>query len=164
MKQLPFKKGMPVVWLTSQYHDIRLQSGEVTVVTTRDGATVVHVRAPDRWGGYWKRSFSPVAGMFQANPYPIWELQPLNGHNEKNLVKRAEKATKLYRQYEEIHKQTSLDVEKEARDWQYAEINRRMAKVPHGGKFLSNVVARMGFKKPKNGVKVKIHGRISTVR
>jgi len=102
--------------------------------------------------------------MFQENPYPIWKLMPLKGTTIKRLQKRAERATKLYRQYEEIHKQVSLDSEKEARDWQYAEINRRMANVPHGGSFLKNVVARLGFKRPANGIKVKVNGQVSVVK
>ena len=155
-KALPYKKGMQVAYLTEAFHGVRLQEGEVTVVTTRNGATVVHVRTPDSWGGHYKRSFSPVAGTWQENPYPIWKLMPLNGQKIKQLKKRAERATKLYHEYEETHRRISLDVEKEARDWQYAEIRRRMESVPHGGKFLSNVVARLGFKRPKEGVKVRV--------
>lgn len=163
-KSLPFKKGMPVVWLSSQYNDIRLQFGEVSVVTTHNGQTVVHVRAPDNWGGYWKRSFSPVTGMFQENPYPIWQLQPLDGHNAKKLTRRAEKATKLFRAYEERYKEITVDVETEARNWKYEEITRRTADLPNGPTFLKNVVARLGFKRPKDGVRVKVNGKTTVVK
>ena len=165
-KSLPFKKGLPVIWLTEDYGRISLMEGEVTVVTTKDGETVVYVRAPDQWGGYWKRSFSPVAGMFQADPYPIWKLMPLNGQNVKKLKKRAEKATKLFREYEESYRKISTEVEQEARSWQSTEIARRVSALPNGPKFLKNVVARLGFKRPKDGVKVRTKkgGEVPTVK
>ncbi len=165
-KPLPFKKGMEVIWLTDDYGRIRLQAGEVTVVTTRDNETVVHVRAPDRWGGYWKRSFSPVAGMFQENPYPIWKLQPLNGHNVKNMTKRAEHATKLFEINRKAYTDIQRQVEYEANTWKYAEIERRAALLPNGQSFLQNVIARLGFKRPANGVKVRTQkgGEVTTVK
>lgn len=164
MKKLPFKKGDKVVYVTEDYGKIHIQEGEVTVVATRDGSQVVHVRTPDQWGGYWKRSFSPIAGMFQENPYPIWKLRVMNGDNIKNLKKRAEKATALFRKYQEAYQAIQNQVEAEANKWKYEEIARRAAVLPNGAPFLRNVVARLGFKKPKNGVKVKVNGVISTVK
>jgi len=155
---------MPVIWLHEDYGRLSLREAEVTVVTTKDGETIVHARAPDRFGGFTKRSFSPVAGMFQENPYPIWKLMPLNGRNPKNLKKRAEKATNLFRAYEDCYRQISAEVEQEANSWRYAETARRAAELPNGPKFLKNVVARLGFKRPSNGVKVKVNGKISLVK
>jgi len=162
-KPLPFKKGMRVVYLSNEYGRIAISEAEVSMVTTKDGQTVVYTRTPDRWGGYYKRSFSPVAGMFQENPYPLWKLIPLNGKNMKNLTKRAEKATKLFREYEERYREITVQVESEAKKWQYEEIARRTEGLPNGPSMLKNVIARLGFKRP-NLVKVRINGEITTTR
>lgn len=162
-KPLPFKKGMKVVLLTRNYGSISLQEGVVSMVTTRDGETVVHTRTPDRWGGYYKHSFSPVAGMFQENPYPIWKLQPLDGKTIKNLEKRAKQANKLHQQHEDRYREISIQVESDAREWKYKELERRTKDLPNGGPFLQNVIARMGFKRPKV-IKVKVNGQITTTR
>jgi hypothetical protein len=162
MKKLPFKKGMAVVWLTRYHGQIRVTEGEVTVVTTKDGAPVVHVRHPDNWGGYWKRSFSPVAGMFQENPYPIWQLIPLDGKSIKNLTKRAEHASKLFSEYQQKCEQIRRECEHEARRWQEEQYQERIKDLENGTQYLNNVVARLGFKKPKE-VKVKVNGKISSV-
>jgi hypothetical protein len=161
MKKLPFKKGMPVVWLTTYHGQIRVTEGEVTVVTTKDGVPVVHARTPDHWGGYWKRSFSPIAGKFQENPYPIWQLMELNGKNIKNLTKRAEKASKLFSQYQQKCEEIRRQCEYEARQWQEEQYQERTKDLEHGPQYLRNVISRLGFKRSKI-VKVKVNGDIRT--
>lgn len=161
-KKLTFKKGMPVVWF-SNYRRILLTKAEVTMVTTKDGQPIVYARSPDSWGGYNRRSFSPVAGMFQENPYPIWKLIPLEGRDFENMQKRAEKATKLFRGYEEAYTRISYEVEQEARQWQRDETARRTAQLSHGPSYMQRVISRLGFKKPRNGVKVKVNGKITRV-
>ena len=163
-KALPFKKGMKVVWLYDYYGWMSLQEAEVSVVTTRDGEPVVYARYKNRWGDYNGRSFSPVAGMFQENPYPIWKLIPLDGKNMKRLYKRVERANKLFREYEQRYREITEEVDSETRDWKYAEINRRTEALENGPKFLQNVISRLGFKRPVNGVKVKVNGVISKVK
>ena len=162
-KPLPFKKGMRVICLTNAYNRISINEAVVSMVTTKDGWPIVYTREPDRWGGYYKRAYSPIAGMFQENPYPIWKLQPLNGKNTKNLEKRIRRANKLHQQQQDRYREIAVDVEREARQWQNDELNRRTKELPHGGPFLQNVIARMGFKRPKE-IKVKIHGEITTTR
>ena len=154
-KPLPFKKGMKVICLTNCYDKISIQEAIVSMVTTKDGQPIVYTRTPDHWGGYFKHSFSTVAGTFQTDPNPIWKLMPQNGKNMKNLEKRAKRANKLYQQYQDRHRAISVDVERDARQWQNDELDRRTKDLPNGGPFLRNVVARMGFKKPKDGVKVR---------
>ena len=165
-KPLPFKIGIPVVWLQDYYGRIIVQEAVVSKVNTKDGETVVYARYQDRWGNYHSRSFSPIAGMFQEKPWPIWKLIPLNGQNIKALNKRAERANKLFQEYEQRYKEITVDVEQEARQWQRDEIDRRTHELANGPKFLQNVIARMGFKRPKNGVKVRIHkdGEVTIVK
>ncbi|KKN40486.1 hypothetical protein LCGC14_0732750 [marine sediment metagenome] len=163
-KPLPFKKGMKVVWLAQLYNRVQVTEGEVTVVTTRDGEPVIYCRHIDQWGNTWKRSFSPVAGMFQENPYPVWQLQPLNGQNFKALKKRAEKCTKRSQAYHEAYQEMQGEVHCEASTWEHQEVSRRAQLIPDGPKFAANVVARLGFKRPPNGVKVKVNGAISLVK
>ena len=162
-KPLPFKKDMRVTYLSNVYGRIAIQEAVVSMVTTKDGEPVVYTRSPDSWGGYYKRSFSPVAGMFQENPYPIWQLRPLNGDNMKNLKKRAEKATNLHGQYKSKYEDIQRQVHYEAQTWEHQEIERRAKLLEHGQSFINRVIARMGFKRPKE-IKVKVNGEISKVR
>ena len=161
-KPLPFKKGMKIIWL-SHSNGINLTEGEVTVVTSKDGAPLIHVRHIDRWGNVWKRSFSPVAGMFQENPFPIWQLRPLNGDDIKKLQKRAEKANRLRNTYENAYQAMQREVHGEAQQWERQEIEKRRKAIPHGDDYITRVKARMGFKRPEI-VKVKVNGEISGVR
>ncbi len=161
-KPLPFKKGMKNVWLSHGY-GIHLTEGEVTVVTTRTGAPLIHARHIDRHGNTWKRSFSPVAGMFQENPFPIWQVRPLNGDNMRKLQKRAEKASKLRNDYETAYQDMQRQVHGEAQQWERQEIGERMKAIPHGDGYITRVKARLGFKRPAV-IKVRINGEISTIR
>ena len=161
-KPLPFKKGMKIIWL-SHNSGIHLTEGEVTVVTTKDGVPLIHCRHIDSWGNVWKRSFSPVAGMFQENPFPIWQLRPLNEDNAKKLQKRAEKATKLYMDYRNAYQELQREVHNEAMDWERGEFEKRRVTLSHGEGYLNRVKARLGFKRPEI-IKVKVNGEISEVR
>lgn len=161
-KELPFKKGMKVAYLTSYGGRIHVNEAVVTLVTNRDGAPVVHVRSPDSWQGFYKRSFSTVCGQFQENPYPIWQLIPLEGKDIANLKKRAEKASRLYQEYERKCEAIRSKVDAEAKQWAYDECRRRIADVPNGPDFRMNVIARLGFKRPKS-IKVKSNGGTRTV-
>jgi len=163
-KPLPFKKGMKVVYLSRHYDRVSLTEAEVTVVTSKDGAPVIHCRSIDQWGNEWKRKFSTVAGMFQEDPYPIWQLQPLNGQNMKVLRKRAEKCSKRHQAYREAYTAMQREVECESRTWEREEVSRRGRLLPDGPQFLANVIARLGFKRPPNGTKVKVNGNISLVK
>lgn len=163
-KPLPFKKGMRVVWLDYSYGRISLQEAVVSLATIRAGEPVVYARYQDRWGNYHGRAFSPVAGMFQENPYPIWKLIPLDGKDIKALEKRANRANTLFREYEQRYKEITSEVEEEARKWKYDEINRRAAALEHDPKFMGNVISRLGFKKPPDGVRVKVNGEITKVK
>jgi len=158
-KPLPFKKGMKVVWLSRHYDKVSLTEAEVTVVTSKDGEPVIHCRHIDSWGNEWKRKFSTVAGMFQEDPYPVWQLQPLNGQSMKALHRKAEKASKRHQAYRDAYNVMQREVESESRAWEREEVCRRGNLIPNGPKFLANVISRMGFKKPKNGVRVKIKDR-----
>lgn len=162
-KPLPFKKGMKVIWMSARNYGIYLTEGEVTVVTTRNGAPLIHTRHIDRHGNVWKRSFSPIAGMFQENPFPIYQLRPLNGDNMRNLQKRAEKASKLRNEYEEAYQSMQREVHGEAQQWERQEIGKRMEAIPHGDAFITRVKARLGFKRPEV-IKVRVNGEISKVR
>lgn len=148
-KPLPFKKGMKVIWLNRHDGRISLTEGEVTVVTTKNGEPIIHCRHIDRFGNEWKCKFSPACGHFQQDPHPIWQLQPLNGRSVKALRKRAEKCTKRNRVYQEAYDAMRRDVEEESRTWQRDEVSRRGDLISDGPKFVENVIARMGFKKPK---------------
>lgn len=161
-KPLPFKKGMKIIWLSHGY-GIHLTEGEVTVVTTKDGAPLIHARHIDSHGNVWKRSFSPVAGIFQENPYPIWQLRPLNGDDIGKLQKRAEKANKLRNAHEAAYQEIQRQVHNEAQAWERQEIEKRRKVIPHGDGYTRRVIARMGFKRPKV-IKVRIHGEITTTR
>ena len=163
MKKLPFKKGMSVVWLTRYHGQIRVTEGVVTMVTTREGHPVVHAKHVGREGYEFKRSFSPVAGMFQENPYPIWQLIPIGGKSIKNLSKRAEHASKLFSEYQQKCEEIRRQCEYEARRWQEEQYRERIKDLENGSRYIDNVVARLGFKKPKT-VKVNVNGNISTVQ
>jgi len=162
-KPLPFKKGMKVIWMSTRNYGIYLTEGEVTVVTTRNGAPLIHTRHIDRHGNVWKRSFSPIAGMFQENPFPIWQLRPLNGDNIKNLQKRAEKASRLRNDYETAYQNLQREVHGEAQQWEREEIEKRRTSIPHGDAYIARVRARMGFKRPEL-IKVRVNGEITTTR
>lgn len=161
-KPLPFKKGMKIVWMSHGY-GIHLTEGEVTVVTTRNGAPLIHARHIDLHGNVWKRSFSPVAGMFQENPYPIWQLRPLNGDDIKKLEKRAEKANKLRKAHQAAYEDMQRQAHREAQTWEYQEVEKRGKLIPNGDGFTRRVIARMGFKRPKE-IKVRINGQLTTTR
>lgn len=148
-KPLPFKKGMKVVYLNRLYDRVSLTEAEITVVTTRDSEPVVHCRSIDQWGNEWKRSFSPACGQFQENPYPIWQLQPLNDQSMKALHKRAKKCSNLHQTYRNAYTVMQREVESESRAWEREEVSRRGNLIPHGPKFLANVISRLGFKAPK---------------
>jgi len=148
-KPLPYKKGMKVVWLNHHGDRISLTEAEVTVVTTRDGEPVIYCRHIDRHGNEWKRKFSTACGHFQQDPYPVWQLLPLNGQSMKALQKRAEKCTKRYQAYRDAYAVMQREVDSEARAWERGEVSRRGDLIPDGPGFLANVIARMGFKKPK---------------
>jgi len=161
-KPLPFKKDMRVAYLSNVYGRIAIQEAVVSMVTTKDGEPVVYTRSPDTWGGYYKRSFSPVAGMFQENPYPIWQLRPLNGDNMRKLQKRAEKASNLRSVYETAFQDMQRQVHGEAMEWERGEIEKRRAAIPNGDGFIARVIARMGFKRPAV-IKVRINGEVSKI-
>ncbi|KKK91973.1 hypothetical protein LCGC14_2707570, partial [marine sediment metagenome] len=78
---------------------------------------------------------SPIAGIFQENPFPIWQLRPLNGDNMRNLQKRAEKASKLRNEYEEAYQAMQREVHGEAQQWERQEIQKRMEAIHHGDAF-----------------------------
>ncbi len=162
-KPLPFKKGMKVIWMSPRNYGIHLTEGEVTVVTTKEGAPLIHVRHIDKWGNVWKRSFSTIAGMFQENPFPIYQLRPVNGDNMKKLQKRAEKASNLRNAHKEAYEAMQLEVHGEAQRWESEEVGRRKEAIPHGDDYINRVKARLGFKRPEI-VKVKVNGEISKVR
>lgn len=165
-KPLPFKKGMEVVWISyGSGYGISLTEGEVTVVTTRNGAPVIHVRHEDkRWGTMWKRSFSTVTGHFQENPFPIWQLRPLNGDNIKKLQKRAEKANQLRKIYESAYQDLQREVHGKAMEWEREEIEKRRKLIPHGDDYITRVKSRMGFKRPAM-IKVRVRdNEIAEVR
>lgn len=150
LKPLPYKKGDPVVYISSLDYGIRLSQGEVTMVTTRDGEQFVYVKTICDSGYTWKRTFSSKPGRyFQQDPYPLWQLRPLNGDNMANLEKRAKQASKLYEAHRAACKEIEYEVERQARDWQYKELDRRRKALPNGFPFLVRVASRMGFKQPK---------------
>lgn len=163
MKKLPFKKGMAVVWLNRYHGQIRVTEGVVTLVTTRDGHPVVHAKHTGRENWEIKRSFSPVAGMFQENPYPIWQLIPMDGKSIKNLTKRAEHSSRLFSEYQQKCEEIRRQCEYEARRWQEEQYQDRIKDLENGPQYLDNVTARLGFKKPKS-IKVKYHGKVDTVQ
>ena len=155
-----FKKGDKVVFLEESYGKIRLDEGVVLMV--RQSMTfkkwndhevsipVVYVQFTNRWGSTYSKKFAEEYGAFQENPYPLWRLRHLKDGEFRNLEKRANHASKLHQVYLDKAKQVEIDVEQEAREWKYREMDKRKAAIPHGGMYLRNVVARLGFKRPNN--------------
>lgn len=155
-----FKKGDKVVFLAESYGRIQLDQGVVLMVKKAmpikkwSGQVLtfpgVYVRFKNQWGDTYSKKFCEEYGAFQENPYPIWRLRLLKNGEMRNLEKRAGHASKLHQVYIDRARQVETAVDQEARDWKYQEIDRRKAAISHGGKFLQNVVARMGFKQPNN--------------
>lgn len=159
-----FHKGQKVLWLSHGYsYGIHLTEGEVTLITNKDGAPVVYARHIDRNGNEWKRKFSPIAGMFQENPYPIWQLRPLDGDDVSALHKRAEHATKLRNNHEAAYQDMQRQVHNEAMQWEREEVEKRIKLIPHGQQYINRVIARMGFKRPAT-IKVRVNGKTTTTR
>ena len=158
-KALQFKKGDKVVFLDESYDRIRLDDGVVMMVKKAmdvkrwDGRIVtlpvVYVRFTNQWGYTYSKKFCAEYGMFQENPYPIWRLRLLKDGEMRTLEKRASHASKLHQGYIDEAKKIEVDVEQEAREWKYKELDRRKEALPHGGMYLRNVIARMGFKRPE---------------
>ena len=154
-----YKKGDIVVFLDESYDRIRLQRGIVLMVKKAmpvkrwDGTVlnlpVVYVQFENRWGAPYSKKFCAEYGSFQENPYPLWRLRHLK-EEMRSLEKRGAHATKLHQAYIEKAKKIEVDVEQEARDWKYTQLDKRKAALPHGGMYLRNVVARLGFKRPNN--------------
>lgn len=142
-----FKRGDKVIYTQGSYgNGLSITEAVVTVVAKG----VVHVKSVTEHGWEIKEKFGEIVGHFQENPRPLWRLRKITpGENLKNLYKRAKKATALRHRYEELYRHIQTEVEEEARKWKYEEINRRTAKLPHGSGFYDRVLARMGFRKPK---------------
>lgn len=139
-----FKKGDKVIYLNNGYHPTII---EAEVSATR--GEVVCTRHPDRWGGFYRRAFSPEAGNFQQDPYPIWQLMLYPGPKVvKNIEKRLRKAAKNYDKFRQAYEQIERDVQDEARQWAREESSRRQSQLKHGGAYIDNVIRRAGFKKP----------------
>lgn len=145
-KPLPYKRGDEVIYIQTDY-GLRITRGTVTAVRNDKG--IIYVQSTGYHGTIWKTAFGRECGHFQRDPRPIWQLQPLNGQNVKLLERKAEKCNKRHRAYEEAYAIMQRDVEDESRAWQREEVFRRGNLIPDGPKFVENVIARMGFKKPK---------------
>lgn len=155
-RALDFKKGDRVVYLNHSYGRVDLTEGIVTLVR-KDmpckrwdskilNQAVVYVQFQNQWGHLWTKKFADEFGHFQQDPYPLWQLRHLVNGEMANLGARAKHASKLYAEYEAKVKAIEVDVEQEAREWKYREIDRRKKEIPHGGAYLNNVIARLGFK------------------
>jgi len=156
-----YKKGDKVIFLNESYDRIQLEEGVVLMVKKAmpvkkwDGKVltlpVVYVSFTNRWGGVHSKKFCAEYGPFQENPHPIWRIRHLTNGNMRGLEKRASHATKLHQAYLDEAKKIEADVDQEARDWKYKELDRRKKEIPHGGMYLRNVVARLGFRRPQSG-------------
>jgi len=159
-KTSDFKKGDKVVFLDESYDKIRLAEGVVLMVKKAvevkrwDGKIltmpVVYVHFTNRWGSTYSKKFAEDYGPFQENPYPLWRLRHLQDGEMRSLEKRGSHASKLHQVYIDEAKKIEVDVEQEAREWKYRELDKRKQALPHGGMYLRNVVARLGFKRPQN--------------
>ena len=159
-RALGFKKGDQVVFFRDSYENISVTAGCVSLVRKDmpfkrwDGVmvtgTVVYVKCTSMHGQVFTHKFCDTYGPFQRNPEPVWRLRHLRLPEYRNLVKRAQHASKLHALYEEAARRIEIDVEQEAREWRYREQERRKKNIPHGRGYLNNVIARMGFKRPKS--------------
>ena len=155
-----FKKGDKVVFLDESYDKIRLEEGVVLMVKKAmpvkrwNGQVltlpVVYVQFTNRWGSTHSKKFCDEYGAFQENPHPLWRLRQVNDGGMRSLEKRASHASKLHQVYIEAAKKIEVDVEQEARDWKYKELDKRKQALAHGDTYLRNVIARLGFKRPNN--------------
>lgn len=146
MKATDFKRGDKVVYCQNHGDGISLTEATVTVVAKG----VVHTKHITQHGWECKEKFGERPGNFQENPRPLWRLRKIApSDNLKNLQKRAKKATQISQRYRQQYQEIQTQVENEAREWKYREIELRAAKLAHGGSYLDRVLARMGFKRPK---------------
>ena len=159
-KAFDFKKGDKVVFLDESYDKIQLTEGTVMMVKKAvdvkrwDGKIitmpVVYVHFTNRWGCAYSKKFSDEFGAFQQDPYPLWRLRHLQDGEMRSLEKRGSHASKLHQVYIDEANKIEVDVEQKAREWKYRELDKRKQALPHGGMYLRNVVARLGFKRPNN--------------
>lgn len=159
-RALDFKKGDKVVFLDDNHERIVVEQGVVFLVRQNMPVkrwddkvfhlTVVYVEYVSCYGHRFTRKFAEEFGKFQQDPYPLWRLRHINGDEFANLKKRSTRARKLYDAYREEIRRIDIQVESEAREWKNRRRDELEKAIPHGQKFLENVVARMGFKRPKN--------------
>jgi len=148
LKATDFKRGDRVIYGRHTYdYGISITEAVVTVVAKG----VVHTKHVAERGWEFKEKFGEKVGNFQENPRPLWQIRKVMvGDNLKNLRKRVKKATGLHSRYRQQYQEIQNQVDSEAREWKYREIERRASKLAHGNGYLDRVLARMGFKRPKN--------------
>lgn len=145
-KPLPYKRGDRVVYLRLDQYGIFVTQGEVTATRSDE---IVYVKTISPYGVAFKHSFGRTPGNFQENPSPLWRLRHLNNDNIKTLEKRAKQANKLFQAHKDTAALMERQVDREAWEWKYNEIDRRRSEIPNGWDYLNRVASRMGFKQPK---------------
>jgi len=154
---LDFKKGDKVVYI-SVSEGCSLSEGVVTVVMrqaeckTPSGLViqpVVHVKYVSSFGATWKRTYAKHFGIFQENPYPLWQLRKLDGLDLKLLQRTIRRIDKKYRNYKAAVKLMEQQLERDTYEWKAAQREKRMKLIPHDYHYLHNALRRAGFPSPK---------------
>jgi hypothetical protein len=147
-KPLQFKRGDEVIFLRLDGYGIDVTRGVVSA--TNNVKRTVNVKYKSVHGTEFKTSFGENPGYFQEKPRPLWHLLPLNGHNFRKMSGRAARAVREYKDYEEKVREMDSQLETDARNWKYAEREKRLQLIPDRSyRYLHRVAARMGFKQPR---------------
>lgn len=154
-----FKRGDKVVFVRYDSYGISVTDGVVSQVRTdpQFGYTV-HVKhtvcfrpgEESVWSYAFMENLRRDGFSGYTQRYPLWMVRPLGeGENAKKLIRRAEKATNLHKQYRNRYDEISRQVDYEAHEWKRQQVEDRTRNLPHDWNFMQNVVSRMGFKMPK---------------
>lgn len=153
---LDFKKGDRVFYITMN-QGCSLCEGEVTAVVrqaqckTPSGLViqpVVHVKYISPFGATWKRMFAKHFGLFQQDPYPMWQLRKADGLDFKQLRRTIQRIDKNYRKHRSDVECMERQLEHDAYEWKILERERRMKLIPHDWHYLNNALRRAGFPSP----------------
>ena len=152
-KKPSYKRGDRVLYFTDGHYSLTLWDAEVTAVRQQsEGHWIVHTRSHGQLvNGYWSKRFSTKG--FEYHPgneiCPIWQLRPFtNADDFENLKKRAETASRRFKDYRSAEECMEREVHSEASSWEIEERTRRRELIPDVA-VLKNTLARMGFRQPR---------------
>ena len=157
--KIEYKRGQKVVFVRFDSSGISLTDGVVSQVRTDpQWGYTVHVKhtvcfrpgQENVWNYAFVENLHRETYTGYTQRYPLWMLRSLGeDENIKKLIKRAEKATNLNKQYRNRYDEISRQVDYESHEWKRQQIEQRTKGLTHNWDFLQNVVSRLGFKKPR---------------